>query len=371
MATQTNSKRFDAIVIGSGQGGSPLASALAQAGKKTALIEKIHLGGSCVNEGCTPTKTMIASGRVAHLARRALEYGVWNVPSAAVAKGHQAYHNKEEGGWEEIHVAVEMQKVRQRKRDIVNRFRGGSEARVAKQDGLELIMGEAGFKDEHTLIVKLANGGETEVAAETIFINTGERPARPQLQGLDSIDPARVLDSTSIMELGEVPHHLIVLGGGYIGLEFGQLFQRLGSKVTILQRGKRLAPREDAEFGDALHEILEGEGATVLLNTTVTDAQPNTSGDGDGKVTVFYKNEGGKSASITGSHILLAAGRTPNTDMLNLEAAGVKATSRGHVLVDDKLQTSQKHIYALGDAKGGPAFTHVSYVLSETVFHYC
>lgn len=241
MATETEKqvKKFDAVVIGSGQSGTPLASALAQSGKKTALIERSHVGGCCINEGCTPTKTMISSGRIAHLAHRATDYGVWNVPSQNLEQGHKVYHSQLEGGWEKIHEAIDMQKVRQRKRDIVNSFRGGSESRLSKQDGLELITGDASFKDAHTLTVKMSNGGdEVEVEAETFFINTGERPSRPQLPGLDNLDQSRVLDSTSIMELGEVPHHLIVLGGGYIGLEFGQLFRRLGSRVTVIQRAK-------------------------------------------------------------------------------------------------------------------------------------
>lgn len=186
------------------------------------------------------------------------------MPTSNLEKGHKVYHNKDTGGWENINVAVDMVKVRQRKRDIVNSFRSGSEGRLKKQEDLEVIMGEASFKDSKSMTVKLAeDGGDMELSADTFFINTGERPSRPNLPGLDSLEQARVLDSTSIMELGEVPHHLIVLGGGYIGLEFGQLFRRLGSRVTVVQRGKQLVPREDHEVAEAMREVLEGEGIKV------------------------------------------------------------------------------------------------------------
>ena len=302
MATETEPvvKKFDAVVIGSGQSGTPLAMALASSGRKTALIERIHIQGCCVNEGCTPTKTMIASGRIARLAHRATDYGVWNVPSQNLEQGHKVYHSKDEGGWEPIHSAVDMQKVRQRKRDIVNTFRSGSEAKLKKQDGLEVLTGDASFKDAHTLTVKMSEGGEeVEVEAENVFINTGERPSRPQLPGLDNLDQSRVLDSTSIMELGEVPHHLIVLGGGYIGLEFGQLFRRLGSRVTIIQRAKQLVPREDPEIADAVKEIMTDEGIHVHCNTEVANIKPDQEGKFERKIIVFFQNEQGRDVSLS------------------------------------------------------------------------
>ncbi|KAK3711104.1 hypothetical protein LTR37_009891 [Vermiconidia calcicola] len=361
MATQAEVKKYDAVVIGSGQSGTPLASALAQSGRKTALIEKVHVGGCCINEGCTPTKTMIASGRVAQLAHRASEYGVWNVPSQNLEKGHKIYHSKDEGGWERVNPVIDMQKVRQRKRDIVDSFRSGSEGRLDKQEGLELIRGDASFKDERTLTVKLAEGEEEiEVEADNFFVNTGERPTRPNLPGLDSLDPSRLLDSTTVMELDHVPHHLIVLGGSYVGLEFGQLFRRLGSRVTVLQRGKQLVPHEDAEIAEALKEIVEAEGVRVVLNTTVANIKPDE-GTFEHKVIVFYPDKHGRDVALSGSHLLIATGRTPNTDTLNLEAAGVEVDARGHIKVDQKLQTNVSHIYALGDVHGGPAFTHMSY----------
>ena len=215
---------YDAIVIGSGQGGTPLSVALAGAGMRTALIDRKHVGGTCINEGCTPTKTMIASGRVAYLARRATDYGVHVGP-----------------------ISIDMEKVRQRKRDIVASFRGGSESKIKKTENLELIMGEASFSDSKTVVVRTANGDERSLSADRFFINAGTRASRPQLDGLDTVP---FLDNVSVMELGEVPEHLLVLGGGYIGLEFGQLFRRLGSRVTIVQSGEQLLAREDRDVAD-------------------------------------------------------------------------------------------------------------------------
>jgi pyruvate/2-oxoglutarate dehydrogenase complex dihydrolipoamide dehydrogenase (E3) component len=202
----TTKERYDAVVIGAGQAGTPLSTTLARAGWKTALIEREHVGGTCINEGCTPTKTMVASARVAYLARRAADYGVHTGP-----------------------VTVDMAKVRHRKRAIVESFRSGSRRRIENTEGLDLLMGEASFTGPRSVEVRLNNGETRLLSADTIFINTGARPRKPPLPGLDSV-PA--LDSTSIMELDEVPEHLLVLGGGYVGLEFGQMFRRFGSQVT-------------------------------------------------------------------------------------------------------------------------------------------
>lgn len=304
---------------------------------------------------------MISSGRVAYLARRGQDYGIWDIPTTNLEKGHKAYHSQEDGGWEKVNVAVDMQKVRQRKRDIVDTFRGGSERRVNGQEGLEVILGNASFKDKNTLTVNTIGGEEINLEAETIFINTGERPLRPNLPGLDSLDQSRVLDSTSVMELGEVPHHLIVLGGGYIGLEFGQLFQRLGARVTVIQRGKQVVPREDPEVAEAVTEIMTQDGMKILLKTEVANIKPDECGRHEHKLLVFHQDEKGHNVAISGSHLLLATGRQPNTDTLNLQAAGVEVGPKGHIKVNDQLQTNIPHIYALGDVHGGPAFTHVSY----------
>ena len=339
----SSATHYDAVVIGSGQGGTPLSMAFAQANKKTALIESTHIGGCCVNEGCTPTKTMIASGRVAYLARRGADYGV---------------HVND--------LRVDMEKVRQRKRDIVDSFRSGSERRV-RDAGVHVITGAARFEGDETIKVRCKDGEETTVTADRVFICTGERPATPKLaQKFDAASfPAGViLDSTSVQELGVVPSHLVVVGGGYIGLEFGQLFRRLGAEVTILQRGRQLLPREDADVAEAMLNILQEDGINVRLKTSPTAVQAAGGGgklDASSAVSISISGDDGASSELHASHVLFAAGRTPNTDTLNLGAWGIKFTERGHVVVDQQLQTSHSRVWALGDVKGPPAFTHVSY----------
>ncbi|TKA67232.1 hypothetical protein B0A55_08554 [Friedmanniomyces simplex] len=268
-------------------------------------------------------------------------------------------------GAEKVAPLVDMVQVRQRKRDIVESFRGGSEARLRKVDGLEVIEGDATFTSANSLSVKLAGGAELSLEANTFFINTGERPSRPDLAGLADVESgeyaARILDSTSIQELDHVPEKLIVLGGGYIGLEFGQLFQRLGSKVTIVQRGRWLAPREDAEFADEVRQICEGEGVEILTNAAAISIRADQSGPCPLVLTCAITGDSVTEVRVVGSHILLATGRTPNTDTLDLAKAGVEVDKRGHITVSPTLQTSAPHIYALGDCHGGPAFTHISY----------
>ncbi len=327
----TTSRSYDAIIIGSGQAGTPLATALARAGRKTALIERIHVAGTCINEGCTPTKTMVASARVAYLARRAADYGVRT------------------GGT----VSVDMVKVRQRKRDIVESFRGGSERRIARAENLDLLRGEASFTGPKTLTVRLNDGQELELTAEWIFINTGARPSELALPGAEGLP---VLDSTSIMELDTVPEHLVVIGGSYVGLEFGQMFRRFGSRVTIIQRGPKLLGREDDDVADAIADILREDGIDVLLETTPVRAGKSAYGG----VELVVRGPEGERA-ISGSHLLAAAGRTPNTDTLNPAAAGLEVDKHGFIQVNERLETNVPGVYALGDVKGGPAFTHISY----------
>lgn len=325
----TTSKHYDAIVIGSGQGGNPLSMALARANLRTALIERSHVGGTCINEGCTPTKTMVASGRVAYLARRAADYGVHIGP-----------------------VSVDIQKVRQRKRDIVNSFRSGIQRRIEATSNLDLVFGEASFSSAKSIIVRSKDGDESTISADRIFINTGTRASRPKLEGLEQ---TTYLDNVSIMELGEVPDHLLVLGGGYIGLEFGQLFRRFGSKVTIIQSRTQLVAGEDPDVAEEITKILRQDGIEIFLDTKATRAE-----EAGGVISLQVSNQS-KSATLTGSHLLLAAGRVPNSDTLNLQAAGIETDNRGFVRVNDRLETTAKEIYALGDIKGGPAFTHISY----------
>ncbi|HEX5156291.1 MAG TPA: mercuric reductase [Ktedonobacterales bacterium] len=322
-------EQYDCLILGSGQAGNPLATALAQAGRKTAIIERVHVGGTCINEGCTPTKTMVASARVAYLARRAGDYGV--------GVGD---------------VTVDMKRVRQRKRETVDSFRGGSERRLEGNPNLDLIYGEARFTGPKTVQIMLPSGEKRELAAETIFINTGERPADPDVPGLD---PARTLNSTSIMELDVVPPHLLVIGGGYVGLEFAQMFRRFGSQVTIIQRGRQLLTREDGDVAEAVAQILTEDGIEILLNSAPTGVTSIDNG-----VTLHVKTPDGE-RDITGSHVLAAAGRVPNTEALNLAAAGVATNERGYIQVNERLETNVPGIYALGDVKGPPAFTHISY----------
>ena len=325
-----NTTHYDAIVIGAGQAGGPLSTALAEAGKKTAIIERIHVGGTCINEGCTPTKTMVASARVAYLTRRAADYGVHTGP-----------------------ISIDMTVVRKRKRDIVDSFRNGSQRRIEGTEGVDLLMGEAHFTGPKTLEVRLADGETRQLTAETIFINAGARPSKPTLRGLDTVP---ILDSTSIMELDIVPQHLLVLGGGYVGLEFGQMFRRFGSQVTIIQRGPRLLAREDDDVADQVADILREDGLEILLETTPLHVEQV----GDGKIQLTVKTPTGE-RTLTGSHLLIAAGRTPNTDWLNLPVTGVITDKHSFIQVDDRLETNIPGIYALGDIKGGPAFTHISY----------
>ncbi|MBZ5614285.1 MAG: mercuric reductase [Acidobacteriia bacterium] len=327
----TTPQQYDAIVIGSGQGGTPLSQALAQSGMRTALIERKHVGGTCVNEGCTPTKTMVASGRVAYLARRAADYGVHTGP---------------------VDISIDLRKVRRRKRDIVDSFRNGSQARIEKTANLDLIFGEASFSGARTVAVRMKDGGQRVLSANYIFINAGTRASRPKLDGLDGV-PA--LDNISIMELDSVPQHLLVLGGGYIGLEFGQLFRRFESRVTIVQSGAQLLTREDPDIAEEVAKILQQDGVEIVLNATAIRVS-----QAHGEIRLEVQQQG-RSTTFAGSHLLVATGRVPNSDTLNLEAAAIQTDARGFIKVNERLETTARGIYALGDIKGGPAFTHISY----------
>ncbi|MBV9706753.1 MAG: mercuric reductase [Chloroflexi bacterium] len=321
---------YDAIVIGAGQAGGPLSTTLAKAGWKTALIERVHVGGTCVNEGCTPTKTMVASARVAYLARRGADYGVQTGP-----------------------VTVDMTKVRQRKRDIVDSFRNSGQRNIESTQGVDLLMGEASFTGMKTLQVQLNNGQTLHMTAPTIFINAGDRPAKPSIPGVQTVP---TLDSTSIMELDYVPEHLLIVGGGYIGLEFGQMFRRFGAHVTVIQRGANLLSHEDPDVAQAVANIMREDGIEVLLETKPVHVEQPAAG----RILLTVHTPTGE-RTLTGSHLLIAAGRMPNSDWLNLEATGVQMDKHGFIAVNEQLETNVAGIYALGDIKGGPAFTHISY----------
>jgi pyruvate/2-oxoglutarate dehydrogenase complex dihydrolipoamide dehydrogenase (E3) component len=322
-------KQYDAIVIGTGQGGKPLSIALAKAGWKTAVIEREYIGGTCINVGCTPTKTMYNSARVAYLARRSADFGV---------------HSDA--------VSVNMAEVRARKQGVVDMFRDAGLRGIEATEGLDLLQGEASFTGPHALEVRMNDGSRRAIAADQVFINTGGRPATPTIEGIENV---AYLDSTSIMELDQLPDHLLVIGGGYIGLEFGQMFRRFGSQVTVIQRGDHLLNREDPDVADEVLKILSEDGITVLLGTEVLGVQQQTD-----SIRLAVRSPEGEQ-NIPGSHLLMAVGRTPNTDRLNLQAAGVETDERGYVKVDKRLETNVPGVYALGDVNGGPQFTHISY----------
>ncbi len=318
----TSPTRHDVIVIGSGQAGVPLATRLVAAGKRVLLAERKHLGGTCVNVGCTPTKTMVASARAAHVARRAGRLGVRTGA-----------------------VRVDFAKVIARKRAIVRQWRAGVQEEI---DGagkrLRLAHGHARFVGEREIEVN----GERH-AAETVVVNTGARPLVPSLPGLDGVP---WLDNARLMELGTLPSHLVVLGGGYIACEFGQMFRRFGSRVTIVQRGSHLLDREDPDVSAALEEVFRKEGIRLLLGAEGRSVARK------GKSIVLALATGRK---VAGSHLLVAIGRRPNTDDLGCERAGIALDKREAIVVDDRYRTSAPGVYAVGDVTGGPQFTHSSW----------
>lgn len=325
-----NIERYDGIIIGTGQSGVPLARDLAKKGWKTLIIERHLVGGSCINYGCTPSKTMAASSDVIHTVKKADIYGVHNAT-----------------------IDIRLREIIKRKGDIVKSFREGLEKEIDGTKNLTFLRGEAEFIDKKEIIINLNEGGNKTVTSDKIFINTGGSPVIPDIKGIDSVD---YLTSTSIMDLKEMPHHLLILGGGYIGLEFGQMFRRFGSQVTIIEQGKHILSNEDEDISAEIEKILHTDEVNILLNSSVTEVMKAE----DNEIRVKLNTEG-KENFLTGSHLLLAAGRKPNTESLNLEAAGIKKDDKGYIKVNNKLETNVKGIYALGDVKGGPAFTHISY----------
>ena len=312
--------KYDAIIIGAGQGGGPLSHRFADLGWKVALIEESYLGGTCVNTGCTPTKTMVASAQVAHYARNAAR---WGVRASA--------------------VTVDLAAVVARKEQVVQSFRAGQQKKLDASPNLHFYKAKARFIGPHAV-----QAGDVVLESDKIFIDTGARPAVPSIPGLDSVD---YLTNASLMDLTELPEHLLILGGGYIGLEFGQMFHRFGSAVTIVHQGAQILPREDAEIAAELQKTLQAEGIEFLLNAHTTEAAKTGGG-----VTLTL----GRTA-VSGSHLLVATGRTPNTEDLALDQAGVETGKGGFIKVNGRLETNVPGIWAIGDVKGGPAFTHISY----------
>jgi pyruvate/2-oxoglutarate dehydrogenase complex dihydrolipoamide dehydrogenase (E3) component len=319
-------EHFDAIIVGAGQAGPPLAGRLTSAGQRVAIVERKLIGGTCVNTGCIPTKTLVASAHAAHLARRGAEYGVGTGS-----------------------ITVDMAKVKARKDDIMLADRKGVEDWLEGMDGCTVFRGHARFEDPHTLRVGLSNG-EAVLHADRIFLNVGGRAVVPDIPGLDEVE---FLTNVSVLELDTLPSHLVIVGGSYIALEFAQMYRRFGTRVTVVERGQRLASREDEDVSDTIKEILEAEGIDVVLGA---DDVRISKGGNDFEL---IPHQG--AAPIRGSHLLLAVGRRPNTDDLGLEAAGVQTDARGYIVVDDHLKTNVDHIWAMGDCNGKGAFTHTSY----------
>jgi dihydrolipoamide dehydrogenase len=323
-------EQFDAIIIGAGQSGVPLSKKLAQAGWKTALIEKRLVGGTCINDGCTPTKTLIASARMAYMAGRSADLGV-NIPT----------------------FEVDFNKIMDRQSGVVKQFREGATSGVQKTENLTLVFGEAKFVENHTLEVTSSDSDAVAYTAKHIFIDTGAVPVVPDTPGLKDI---AYLNSTTILELKEKPEHLLIVGGGYIAVEYAQMFRRFGSEVTILERSERLMGKEDEDLSELLTEILTEEHINVLTHTKVTSYEKLAGA----KVGVHIENND-EASTIVCSHVLIAVGRKPQTNNLGLENTDIKLDDHGFVLVDEFLQTGVEQVYALGDVNGGPAFTHISY----------
>jgi pyruvate/2-oxoglutarate dehydrogenase complex dihydrolipoamide dehydrogenase (E3) component len=318
-------QRFDAIVVGAGQAGPPLAGRLTAAGHTVAVVERKLIGGTCVNTGCIPTKTLVASAQAAHLARRGADYGV----------GTGA-------------ISVDMAKVKARKDAIMLGDRKGVEDWLDGMDGCTVIRGHARFTDPHTMRI-----GDEVLHAERIFLNVGGRAVVPDIPGLADID---FLTNVSILELNTLPEHLVIVGGSYIALEFAQMYRRFGAKVTVVEKGPRLTSREDKDVSESVKTILENEGIDIVV-----DAADIRIAKRDNSVEGFELTPRAGAAPISGSHLLLAVGRRPNTDDLGLEHAGVRTDARGYITVDDQLKTSVDHIWAMGDCNGKGAFTHTSY----------
>ncbi|KRE28715.1 mercuric reductase [Mycobacterium sp. Soil538] len=315
-------QRFDAIIVGAGQAGPPLAGRLTEAGQTVAVIERKLVGGTCVNSGCIPTKTLVASAHAAHIARRGADFGIGTGT-----------------------VTVDMTAVKARKDRISTGDREGVESWLEDMPGCTLIRGHARFEGPHTLRV-----GDQVLEADRIFLNVGGRAVAPEMPGLADVD---YLTNVGILDLDVLPEHLVIIGGSYIALEFAQMYRRFGAEVTVIEKGPRLTSREDEDVSAAIKEILEAEGIHVVVGADAMSFAKQPGG-----FTVTLRNG---AAPIGGSHLLVAVGRRPNTDDLGLEAAGVEIDERGYIVVDDQLCTSVGHIWAMGDCNGRGAFTHTSY----------
>src|SRR5690349_15657470 len=318
----TEPQQFDAIIIGAGQAGPPLAGRLTAAGQTVAVIERKLVGGTCVNYGCIPTKTLVASAHAAHIARRGAEYGIGTGD-----------------------VSVDIAKVKARKDKVMIGDREGVESWLEGMDNCTLIRGHARFADPHTIRVD-----DQVLRADKIFLNVGGRAVVPDMPGLSDVD---YLTNVGILDLDTLPEHLVIIGGSYIALEFAQMYRRFGAEVTVIEKGPRLTAREDEDVSAAIKGILENEGIAVELDATAISFRKRDNG--------FEVTPREGAEPIVGSHLLMAIGRRPNTDDLGLENAGVETDARGNIVVDDQCRTNVEHIWAMGDCNGRGAFTHTSY----------
>ena len=317
--------KYDAIVIGTGQSGPSLAARLAGAGMKVAIVERKRFGGTCVNTGCVPTKTLVASARAAYMARRGGDFGV-------MIDGP---------------IGVDMKKVKARKDAVVEKSNKGVEQWLKNLENGTVYEGHATFEGRRTVRV-----GEELIEAEKIFINVGARASTPPIPGIENVP---YLDNSSMMEVDVLPRHLVIIGGSYIGLEFGQMYRRFGSEVTIIERGPRLVTREDEDVSEAVRGILENEGIDILC-----DASDLSVAGPDGGISVKMRRDG-EATEVAGSHLLIATGRVPNTEDLGLDKSKIAVDERGFITVDDQLRTNVPGVWAMGDCNGRGAFTHTSY----------
>jgi len=329
-------KQYDAIIIGAGQSGMPLARRISKKGLRVALIERDNIGGTCINNGCSPTKTMVASAKVAHMVSRASDFGI----QVSAFK-------------------VDQKEIKRRKQYIVELFRGGAQSSLDKAENIEILKGTGKFSTGKTLQIEDKNGESREIKGDKIFINTGSETIIPDIDGLKETP---FLTSTSIMELEETPEHLLILGGGYIGLEFAQMFKRFGSKITILDRADRLVPKEDVDVCEEISKIFNRIGIDTVFN-----AETYKIGKNGEYIYLQYRDKSGNH-ELRGTHLLVAVGRKPSSGALGLDKIGVDCSEKGFVSINEYFETSVEDIYALGDVAGSPPFTHIAFHDASLVF---
>lgn len=338
---QIKMKKFDAIIIGSGQAGNPLAKKLSKEGRRVALVESAFIGGTCINYGCTPTKTLVSLAKNVFQARRSAEYGITlsnDVP--------------------------DYEMINQRKNKVVDIFREALESSLVQDPNITLYHGKGKFSGYKEIRVQLEDLSYKSITAESIFINTGARAHIPDIEGLQSVN---FFTSQTILEIECLPKHLLIVGGGYIALEYSQIFRRMGGLVTIIEKSSRLLPKEDEDVGLEITRILEAEGVKIITDATIKRVVEET----NESITIEILSTE-KSFTLSGTQLLIATGRTPNTESLDLSKTCVQVDEKGFISVNEHLETTEPGIYAIGDVKGGPAFTHVSYhdyvVLADNLF---